>query len=78
MLTHLLMHIYLHLCLLMFAYICHLLMHICLCLYFLIFTYIAHIYLCMFICLLMGYDISEGSFYWHYEASMKGKYLVGI
>jgi hypothetical protein len=69
------MHICLHLCLLMFAYVCHLLMHICLCLCFLMFAYVAHVGLCMFICLLRGYDISEGIFCWDYEAWKKGKCL---
>jgi hypothetical protein len=63
---------YVLLCLLMFAYICHLLMHICLCLCFLMFAYVC---LCISICLLMGYDISEGIFYWNYEAWKKGKCL---
>jgi hypothetical protein len=39
---------------------------------------VSYVCLCMLmyvICLLMGYNISEGIFYWNYGLGKKGKYL---
>jgi hypothetical protein len=77
MLTHLLMHICLCLWFLMFAYVCLRLPPAYAHLFMLMVSYVCLCMLMYVICLLMGYNISEGIFYWDYEAGKKGKCLEG-
>jgi hypothetical protein len=71
------MHIGLYLWFLMFAYICLCLLPTYIHLFMLMVSYVCLCMLIYGICLLMGYNISEGIFYWDYEVGKKGKCLEG-
>jgi hypothetical protein len=68
---------YTYLFALIFAYVCLCLLPTYAHLFILMVSYVCLCMLIYVICLLMGYNISEGIFYWDYEVGKKGKYLEG-